>query len=323
MVITCGLNSRISRTSAPAASSTSWSGEAALRQRRQRVALGQAGVDEAEPRLLHAEDLAGLVHLLLAHLVDVLLDVRVALELGVEDGAALASRAGGDQHVHPLGHVLGHGGRALARLVVGVRVHGHQSQLVSQDSILVNSSRRAPPIVTESAPRCIPDSHAPDQTEVDRPWLTCERKPTESAPRVPPACRRAGTGVRAAAERDARTDRRLKIVGAVLGVLGLAGIGWLGVSYISGQEVSGEMIKFKVVSDRAVEVHLEVRKDAGARRRVHAARAGGRRRRGGPQGRPLRRVPRSAWTRSSPYVRRRARPAPSWSAANRGATEGH
>ncbi|WP_181765389.1 DUF4307 domain-containing protein [Streptomyces albidus (ex Kaewkla and Franco 2022)] len=70
---------------------------------------------------------------------------------------------------------------------------------------------------------------------------------------------RSGSG-----ERDARTDRRLKIVGAVLGVLGLAGIGWLGASYISGQEVSGEMIKFKVVSDRAVEVHLEVRKDAGA-----------------------------------------------------------
>jgi hypothetical protein len=65
-------------------------------------------------------------------------------------------------------------------------------------------------------------------------------------------------------ERDARTDRRLKIVGAVLGVLALAGIAWIGAGYISGQEVSGEMIKFKVVSDRTVEVHLEVRKDAGA-----------------------------------------------------------
>ncbi|GAA3297374.1 hypothetical protein GCM10020295_29820 [Streptomyces cinereospinus] len=115
-------------------------GEAALRQRRQRVALGQAGVDEAEPLLLDAEDLARLVHLTPAHLVNVLLDVRVALELGVEDGAALPARAGHDQHVHPLGHVLRHGGRALARLVVGVRVDGHQSQLVSQDSILVWSA---------------------------------------------------------------------------------------------------------------------------------------------------------------------------------------
>ena len=62
---------------------------------------------------------------------------------------------------------------------------------------------------------------------------------------------------------DAQTDRRLKIVGGVLGVLMLALIGWIGSSYISGQDVSGEMIKFKVVSDSAVEVHLEVRKDAG------------------------------------------------------------
>ncbi|WP_326688332.1 MULTISPECIES: DUF4307 domain-containing protein [unclassified Streptomyces] len=62
---------------------------------------------------------------------------------------------------------------------------------------------------------------------------------------------------------EARTDRRLKITGGVLGVLMLALIAWIGSSYISGQEVSGELIKFKVVSDSAVEVHLEVRKDAG------------------------------------------------------------
>jgi uncharacterized protein DUF4307 len=64
--------------------------------------------------------------------------------------------------------------------------------------------------------------------------------------------------------RDARTDRRLKIVGGVLGVLALAGIGWFGVDYIGGQPVSGQMIKFRVVSGRTVEVHLEVRKDADA-----------------------------------------------------------
>ncbi|OEV08401.1 DUF4307 domain-containing protein [Streptomyces nanshensis] len=66
------------------------------------------------------------------------------------------------------------------------------------------------------------------------------------------------------AARDARADRRLKIVGAVLGVLALAGIAWFGVDYIAGQSVSGQVIKFKVVSGRTVEVHLEVRKDAGA-----------------------------------------------------------
>jgi hypothetical protein len=64
--------------------------------------------------------------------------------------------------------------------------------------------------------------------------------------------------------RDARTDRRLKIVGGVLGVLSLAGIAWIGADYIGGQPVSGQVIKFKVVSGRTVEVHLEVRKDAEA-----------------------------------------------------------
>jgi hypothetical protein len=60
---------------------------------------------------------------------------------------------------------------------------------------------------------------------------------------------------------DARADRKLKIVGGVLGAALLAVIGWSGFSYIAGQDVSGELIKFKVVSDTAVEVHLEVRKD--------------------------------------------------------------
>jgi uncharacterized protein DUF4307 len=61
---------------------------------------------------------------------------------------------------------------------------------------------------------------------------------------------------------DARADRKLKITGAVLGAGLLAVIAWSGVSYVAGQDVSGELIKFKVVSDTAAEVHLEVRKDA-------------------------------------------------------------
>ncbi|MEU7316687.1 DUF4307 domain-containing protein [Streptomyces sp. NPDC007083] len=63
---------------------------------------------------------------------------------------------------------------------------------------------------------------------------------------------------------EARTDRRLKVTGGVLGALMLALITWFGVAYISGQQVSGELIKFKVVSDSAVQVHVEVRKEAGA-----------------------------------------------------------
>ncbi|OEV03679.1 DUF4307 domain-containing protein [Streptomyces oceani] len=61
---------------------------------------------------------------------------------------------------------------------------------------------------------------------------------------------------------DARTDRRLKTLGLVLGAGLLAMVGWFGFSYVSGTDVSGELIKFQVVSEERVEAHLEVRKDA-------------------------------------------------------------
>ncbi|WP_031152171.1 DUF4307 domain-containing protein [Streptomyces xanthophaeus] len=61
---------------------------------------------------------------------------------------------------------------------------------------------------------------------------------------------------------DERADRKLKIVGSVLGALLLGMVGWIGWDYIAGQEVSAEVIKFQVVSDSEVKVHLEVRKDA-------------------------------------------------------------
>ncbi|MGW7077229.1 DUF4307 domain-containing protein [Streptomyces sp. NPDC054866] len=64
---------------------------------------------------------------------------------------------------------------------------------------------------------------------------------------------------------DERADRKLKIIGGVLGVLFLLMIGWFGYDYVSGTKVSGEVIKFDVVSAGAVEVHLEVRKDADAK----------------------------------------------------------
>ncbi|PLW65763.1 DUF4307 domain-containing protein [Streptomyces sp. SCUT-3] len=62
---------------------------------------------------------------------------------------------------------------------------------------------------------------------------------------------------------DARSDRFLRRLGAVLGVLFVLVVGWLGWSYVSGQEVSAEMIKFKVVSDSSVQAQLEVRKEEG------------------------------------------------------------
>ncbi|MEU9091277.1 DUF4307 domain-containing protein [Streptomyces sp. NPDC087901] len=64
---------------------------------------------------------------------------------------------------------------------------------------------------------------------------------------------------------DQRADRKLKIIGSVLGVALLGVVGWIGYGYVSGQGLSAEMIKFKVVSDDRVEVHLEVRKDQDAK----------------------------------------------------------
>lgn len=65
------------------------------------------------------------------------------------------------------------------------------------------------------------------------------------------------------ADADARTDRRLRLVGAVLGVVLLLFVGWIGWDKLAGTEVSAEVIKFQVVSDQEVQVHVEVRKDAG------------------------------------------------------------
>jgi Domain of unknown function (DUF4307) len=60
---------------------------------------------------------------------------------------------------------------------------------------------------------------------------------------------------------DERADRKLKIVGAVLGVGLLGMISWFGYDYVSGQKISAEIIKFDVSADDKVQVHLEVRKD--------------------------------------------------------------
>ncbi|RKN46970.1 DUF4307 domain-containing protein [Streptomyces hoynatensis] len=62
---------------------------------------------------------------------------------------------------------------------------------------------------------------------------------------------------------DARTDRHLKIVGLVLGVVLLGFVAWAGISYVSGQKVSGELTAFDVVSEHEVEVTLAIRKPAG------------------------------------------------------------
>ncbi|QGV78854.1 DUF4307 domain-containing protein [Streptomyces ficellus] len=64
---------------------------------------------------------------------------------------------------------------------------------------------------------------------------------------------------------DERADRKLKIVGSVLGVAMLALVGWFGYDYVAGQSLSAEMIKFDVSAEDRVQAHLEVRKDRDAR----------------------------------------------------------
>ncbi|MER7107989.1 DUF4307 domain-containing protein [Streptomyces sp. NPDC000229] len=64
---------------------------------------------------------------------------------------------------------------------------------------------------------------------------------------------------------DERADRKLKIVGSVLGVALLAMVGWFGYDYIAGQRISAEVIKFDLSADDRVQVHLEVRKDRDAK----------------------------------------------------------
>ncbi|MCX4234137.1 DUF4307 domain-containing protein [Streptomyces sp. NPDC020707] len=61
---------------------------------------------------------------------------------------------------------------------------------------------------------------------------------------------------------DERADRKLKIIGSVLGVALLALIGYFAFHYVAGNKISAEVISFDA-SDSAVKVHLEVRKDSG------------------------------------------------------------
>ena len=62
---------------------------------------------------------------------------------------------------------------------------------------------------------------------------------------------------------DERADRTLKAVGAVLGAVLLVVVGFFAYHYVGQNKISAEVITFKA-SENAVQVHLEVRKDAGA-----------------------------------------------------------
>jgi hypothetical protein len=66
------------------------------------------------------------------------------------------------------------------------------------------------------------------------------------------------------ADADARADRQLKRVGAVLGTVVLLLVGWYGWSQMSAPSANAQVITFRTVSDRTVEARLEVRKDSDA-----------------------------------------------------------
>ncbi|MFE7115978.1 DUF4307 domain-containing protein [Streptomyces sp. NPDC057654] len=60
---------------------------------------------------------------------------------------------------------------------------------------------------------------------------------------------------------DQRADRKLKVIGAVLGAALVGVVVWFGVHHISAADVSGELIRSKIVSDDSAQAVLEVRKD--------------------------------------------------------------
>ena len=102
--------------------------EAVLGQRGRRVAGGQAGVDEAEPGLLHTEDLGRLPHFVTADLGDVLSHVG-KVHRRVENVAAFTAGQRHHQHTMTLVGIAGKASGTLAGLVVGVGVHRHQPQI--------------------------------------------------------------------------------------------------------------------------------------------------------------------------------------------------
>ncbi|MFI9826563.1 DUF4307 domain-containing protein [Streptomyces sp. NPDC051913] len=62
---------------------------------------------------------------------------------------------------------------------------------------------------------------------------------------------------------DERADHKLRIAAVVLGALLVAMMGYFAWHYVAKNEISAEVITFEPQQD-AVQVHLEVRKDAGA-----------------------------------------------------------
>ncbi|WP_327728030.1 DUF4307 domain-containing protein [Streptomyces sp. NBC_00487] len=63
---------------------------------------------------------------------------------------------------------------------------------------------------------------------------------------------------------DERADRKLKVIGSVLGAALLVLIGWFAYHYVAGNRISVEIYTFDT-SARSVKVHLRGDKDAGVK----------------------------------------------------------
>jgi hypothetical protein len=61
---------------------------------------------------------------------------------------------------------------------------------------------------------------------------------------------------------DERADRKLRIAAAVLGAMLLVLVGYFAYHYVVESKISAQVITFQA-SENAVQVHLEVHKDAG------------------------------------------------------------
>ncbi|MDH6579045.1 DUF4307 domain-containing protein [Kitasatospora sp. MAP5-34] len=86
---------------------------------------------------------------------------------------------------------------------------------------------------------------------------------TTSSPATAPAAPGLPEG-RYGRRSDRDADRRLKVVGAVCGVVCLGLIVWLGGSYLVREtRMNGSVLAFEAVSDTAMQVHLSVSKTDG------------------------------------------------------------
>ncbi|QXQ95438.1 SURF1 family cytochrome oxidase biogenesis protein [Streptomyces sp. WY228] len=115
-------------------------------------------------------------------------------------------------------------------------------------------------------PGPVPAPPSPTRTPAPTPSPTPSPSPSLSLPlppdSVPVTLSRpvAGSGP----GEDARKDRILTVVGGVLAAVFVGFLAWSGTAYLTGQNYSGELVTFDVVSPEAVDARLSVRKSTDA-----------------------------------------------------------